>query len=1037
MAKPWEKYQQPAQEGPWQQYQTPEKEPEKAESLDISRQEIAQIAKKHNLNPEQAEQLDSIKSYFGAISSEFDPETTGKEFIGQVSEVFAMGIPQWMYKKFQSDKMEDAIDDMNQLIRERSPWYKTVTEIAGGFGGALKGARIAGKAAQAGSRAAKLYEPVTAVTAPAAEMLAEAKRGEELQEAAKGAALGVAFAGGLGGAAYAGKKLKDMSQAAIRRMDEQLAQMPDIIEKAEQKLANKAEEIQLKLDIVRNQAYETLDKFKQFTDDKALDTLLTKADKRLLKNPSSAKARALIESLEIAPEDLKPALAFGRVREDISEKLGDSVFRLQPTRAAQDYQEMIRRSALLEEAAEFSNILPKWSPLRRAQFVISDARPLAKTIDTKLGTDMSQVLDDISARGIKYQVEITPLMEELSTLQKQTRRDGVDSVKLFNALDSGESADIPKELFNRWKRFFSEAADRANQLGIKIDKRKNYVPYRRLSGLKYLEALKDRGKEIQEGYDVNIQKLNKVQFDELINEKDFKELVKELEFIHKQPIDNYRVFNAKYNQTFQNTSQVYNRLKQEAVAAYQRIGELPEFVKNKDTGNLASNWLQNTFKAAQIQPGLAKLETVMKVAQKMGDKESARYVGDLLADITGTRKTIATSAKDIMNNFQQAMEIRADKTKDPIKKAMYNGISYIPSFLSTAGRQVYANYLGLNPKSVLQNIASPWIMTVGELGPSYTTKLYLESMLDIVKAKKSGINIEKFLADKGFLPPQWKGELLDAMKESSRRSAVGDAGRVALEKYENLMLGLFNKSEQLARFVNYSMGRRIARDMVKNPEIRAKMMRSMDPAYQRTAKKALEEKNYKKLEENVATYLNAQNMFNYDRANMSAFGRQMGPMFSVFSKWPTTIVGRIIQETADKGMMAGGYRVGQTLLAPYLGLAMADLISKPENNDLYNRVVGRGGLKDWTPFDSVISGMEGGLVESPGIQAGRALFSALQTDKDGAFSRWVQDTYNTFGFGSGLLRFLGEDVPIYMGEKKPEGPKMERRIESIIKLIED
>lgn len=1004
---------------------------------DVTEAEIRAISQKHGLSKEQQEQLSDIKSYFGAISGELDPTTAAKETAGLASEVFALGIPQWMYKKFQTDEMEAAIDDMNELIRERKPWYRQATELVGGLGGALKGARAAAKVAQAGSRAARYYEPVTAITSPAAESLAEARRGEELTEAAKGAAIGAAFAGGLGAAAYGGKLIKDLSDSALKKMESQLEEIPGIMNRAESRMAQEAEEIDAKVKMIQRGAIDDYNQFKDVVPPNQINKLLAEADKKILKKPNSPEARAILKLTKAPKKELETALAFNRARTDINKKIGDTYKRLQPTRAAEDFKEMTRREYLVEEAAELKNVLPKWSPLRKVQFVISDARPLAKSIDTKLGTDMTEVLDDISRRGIKYQTELMPYMKTLSQLQRQTRRARIDSVRLYEALDTGNKGDIPDELFRAWKRFFNQAADEANRLGIKIDKRTNYVPYKRYAGLKYLEALDARAKELGEKVGADMKNLKEEEFNKLSKNKRFQELLSELEFIHNTPIDSAQLYNAKFNQSFNNRGQVFNKLRFEATAAREREGQIPEFVKNKDVGALASGWLQSTFKAAQIQPALDRLETVMRVAQKAGDQEVYEYIGNLLQDIQGTRKTIATAARDAMDAFRQGMEIRSDQAKDPVKKGMYQGIAYMPELLSTAGRQVYANYLGLNPKSVLQNLASPYIMNLGELGPAYTTKLYLEATTDLVKLIKSGKKLEPFLAEQGLLPPQWKGELLDGIKESSRRTLAGDAARSTIEKYENLMLGAFNKSEQIARFQNLAMAKRLTKDMTKDPRIAKRALDSLDPAYRRSAKRALEAGDSKALEERIVSYFNSNNMFNYDRANMSAYGRYMGPMFSVFSKWPTTIVGRILQETSDKGLMVGGYRTAQTLLAPYFALAMVDFATQPDNSDLYNRIVGRGGIKDWTPFDSVLSSAEGGIVESPAIQSGKALFEALQRDRDGAFNRWVQDTYNTFGYGSGLLRFLGEDIPIYSGRRKPEGPKMERRLKEIGRMIDE
>ena len=393
---------------------------------------------------------------------------------------------------------------------------------------------------------------------------------------------------------------------------------------------------------------------------------------------------------------------------------------------------------------------------------------------------------------------------------------------------------------------------------------------------------------------------------------------------------------------------------------------------------------------------------------------------------------MASRTSKAITDFKDRLEVRAEAAEG-IEKGLYEGLSYLPGILSSTGRQVYTNYLGWNPKSIMQNIASPYIMMLGEVGPTKATKLYIEATLDLLKYKKSGGNINKLLTEEGLLAPQWTGEVLDGLRASAKKSSIADLSSRVLDKYEKAMMAGFEGSEKIARATNYFMSKRLAREALQNEKTAEAVWKSLDPAYQRLFKNAYKSEDLATAEKVLADYFNANNMFHYDRINMSEYGRQMGPLFSVFSKWPTHIGGKIMQEYRDKGIKKGSIRTAQTLLAPYLGLHAIDSLTRPENNDAYNNIVGKAGFAGWTPMDSVISVAQrgpGGIAETPFWQMTKAVKDAVKDDK--SMLRWLKDSYLTFGYGAGLFRVLGEELPAISGRRLPKkGHRLDRYLKEI------
>jgi hypothetical protein len=154
---------------------------------------------------------------------------------------------------------------------------------------------------------------------------------------------------------------------------------------------------------------------------------------------------------------------------------------------------------------------------------------------------------------------------------------------------------------------------------------------------------------------------------------------------------------------------------------------------------------------------------------------------------------------------------------------------------------------------------------------------------------------------------------------------------------------------------------------------------------------------------------------------MSEYGRYMGPLFSIFSKWPTATAGKIAHAYMTEGPGAGSARTFQTLLIPYFTLMMADQLIDSDS-DIYNRVVGSKGLKGWTQIDSLPTdfGVREGLLSTPIMAAGMDFFDAFsQEDTGKAITKWINNTFRSFFPGAGALRFLAEEIPLVAtGEKQ-------------------
>ncbi len=1017
-----------------------EKRKEEEEELvgEITAQELSGIATKHNLSPEQLKELESNIAFFGT-------QVKGKEQSlleqapGFIADAVGLGIPQkYIIETADTEEMKNALDDLRQLAESRKSGLRTAAEIGTGF---LVPGGAAVKAAKLGAKAAKAAQTAALVGTPAVEMAARAKRGEELEAAAIGAA-----AGGVLGIA-APKIIKAASKLKSKKLQESIQKQLDEMPAVEEKLDARMTELKPKLDIERKALKgERLsqEEMKQWLGEDIISKLPRQTPAEI-EELAEAKLISVFEDFE----------KFTKKEINQLEREGEEFMLRQYDRFIKD--------KLADEAIAAESLKGRLVPITGLKALLlkfSDNKPLAKIMDARLGTNIERTLDDMSKKHNLYTVGLGDSLENLQKLRVLTRKKGVNEEELYKALDTGAASKISPEILSQWKQFFEGQRKLAIEMGMPIQKLKNYVPKRRLSLAKYLSAIKRKAEDIEKLHGHKLNELTPEDFAFLKKKKEFQPLLSEVIFNSgKKSIDDALTFNEEFNRIIHNPGHVRSKLSIDAFATKAREGKIPDFVLDKQVGNLASKWLQGTFRTVALRDGIEELKRASGIAKKAGDMFTAKHLNDLVEDIIGSRSdTFGKDLKDLGNKIITFAQIKADKATNKFNKKVWEGLADSPLMMNMIMRQIYPNYLGMNPKSVLQNLASPATFIVPDMGTGYGGAKYLQGMIKLAATKTQGQeiklssemarklgrpigstyktrNMNLILQNEGLLPQQWTGEMVDALQEGLKAGGMGDATRKVLDWQASKAMYLFEKSEIIARSSAYFMGKQIGTDIIKNPEWAKGFISKIDsPSYQKALSRAIENKNEAGAQKLMMDFINSNNMFNYDRINMSAYGRYMGPLFSVFSKWPTSIAGRVLSDIERRGAVKGVARNARTLMMPFAALAFVDALTQQEDSDLYNRVIGQGGLRAWTAADSLSPLFQEGIGKTPAGQSLQAFVDAATKDR-GSFRKAINDTFNTYMPGSGWLRFMGEDVPIYRGRAKPAGPKIERRLKEMEKLI--
>lgn len=732
---------------------------------------------------------------------------------------------------------------------------------------------------------------------------------------------------------------------------------------------------------------------------------------------------------------------------------------------------------------------PKWGMGQVVAATISDVKPLARRFDERYGSDFERIIDRTSQKLNQISELRADALTKAEALRKQMNEAKVSGVQVYDALRTkNKGGQVPEEIYNNWKNYWEDLRASSEALGLPVAKlsstKEDYVPLLRSDYTKYIRAINNQLSNIPPETQKKLLEGSKDAIADLRTTDSGKKLLAEMiQVLGREPKSA-----AEFNQMMvklTDKNDIAQRGVTQARALMQRGDVRPprEFLED-DPFELAKTWVNQTLRHAALRDELQNMQTVQIFAKKMGDDYIAGYIDRLRKDIVGTR--LGTESKGWNNAMKKLESSAIERSKqamdagNPVRAAIHMGTAYIPEFLQAASNAVYSTTLGgiIPGKAHVQNVISPLIMNTPELGAVYGTKAWAKAAMDARKLLKGGVevklrpamakrlgkqpgevikttNLNTLLLNEGIIPKQWTGELQKALRNGIKKSIAEDEGSAALNRVvataeggmniadwaTNVGMAMFEKSEQIARAQTYMLAKRVAKDLVKSDKGARNWLKDISsPSYKRAITDALKKQDIDEVDNLVQQYFQSSNMFNYDRANMSEAGRYMGPLFSTFSKWPTHMAGKAMNELADrKG--AGAKKLLAQLAAPWALAKLVDEYALPddEKNPYVRHFIGSKGLAGATPADALTTFLTLDLdqMKTPAVQAASKtlgpLFSPDEKSID-KISRAAADNlylFNPTGT-SWILRTLGRDIPNLMGEnvaRRAKGMKGKSRPE--------
>lgn len=1015
-------------------------------SQPVTQDELEEIARQTGTDPER---LKEFTNYFGVFNK--DEENMGsalKAIAGQAGKM-AFGIPQKLMKVAQDDKYEEALDILDNLARQKQSYF---LDIAGALGGPniAAGRAIKAIAPEATALAKAAIGGAEAVATGAIAGAAQAESGKELEGAALGGTAGAALAA-LPATFRTMKNVTKWSNKQIQAGLDNIRKNGANIE--EGYLASLPERLP-ELNAIKSGSKLNIRDFKEFSKSVPEETLQGLTSPNAIKEavtPGTEQNALISEFLNVGSDsvseaDAARALSFLKMKatsKELKRTFGESLTQLQKGRSPEDVHKMLDeldKTKFALQAVNGKGFEKSFNPLEKIGYrlmsYLSDSKPYLQVLDDRYGTNFELIADNASRKmNLVYGAGVRKWAPEISEIAQMTK----DPSRFQTIVDEVESGVTNSPETQKIKQFFQAVREDANAQGANIQQLegKGYFPKLRKSPVEYIRSYRQEAQDLQNKFSLDFSDFTDENLPKLMNAhpeiKSFVDETLRVADLGAATANNFKQGFMILNGDIAKARQALNL---KAFATQQRSQtEMPQWARELDPAKAAQRWVTNTYKFLALKDELAQLNAAEQIAKKAKDKIAADYLRNLRQDWMGGRvDTLASWGKKQAEKWQINMDSAKQKALAENNQGLarlYEGAKDLPDIFTRAQNNVYTNALGLSPKAAVQNLASFYTQNFPELGHAtsmYYTSKALPKLGQLIRKGQLG----DYVYSKGLIDRDWTAEAADVMAGNLRKSLARHMTGKAAEKYSQTVMAAFKGSELTARAMTTLIAQDVAEDMFQNNDLRNKIIMNMkSSAYKRALHGALEKRDIDGVKNILTSYLNSNNMYNYNKLNQAEFARSLGPMFSIFSKWPSMAVGAQLKDfMSGGGVTPAVVRNMRLLYMPYATMYLADKVAdmtvKPLVGDQRTEaLVGKKGLHGMMVTDATPTGVfeRGGILASPAVRAANSVAKSIISEGQlgDRFSTAVKDLASTYVPVLPLAdRVLTRDVPRIMFNKAPQ-----------------
>lgn len=1004
---------------------------------------VKQLAAKYDVEPDV---LESFGRGAGAQELAEGPLQSASAAVGWVGEA-AGGLPQKAVAKAYGlidPSYEKAFDELREVIKERRSGLETAAQVATGL---VLPAGVAGAAMKALPAAKIAASTAAGLISGGLAGLGGSKRGEEVEDMLTYAGVGAALGGTVGVAA---KGVSKVAEKYLLKPSKEVLQkdLPNIEKGAAAILEKQAPRIDAMHDMISTYKPSTFKDVSSFQKQLSPETRASLAEKMVsdaevdlaLQNPKLKEALRKsfgVEEIDEVRDLLRQDMTLKKVQSELGDlrrrvgakdfdEFDEIVEREGVSDILDNYLQMKQLDAASQHIADAGvRRLTSSESFEAFSRKLFDFKMIADVTDERLGLGLAPLLDDIS-KSMRAAGNMT------SAARKRIQDNGLDDLlnkmtpadrtKLYKAAE-GKAVTLDangQKALSLLKDQFKWLGDTVEKVGkLTLKQKTNYVPHMLVDFPEYIVRMRR-----QSNYILN--KVGAKSWDEVtdLDRPVVKEFVRALNLskVGGAELNSGRAIGWALDEATKITAR--SSAESKASALFERQEAIPKFLLETDVRKLLDRYAVRTFRHLYMRNHIRKLGDLSKVAADAQDGMVAKEIMNLQQDLLGgANRGPSAWGQNLSTWLAVKAREEAAKTNNAAAKWIWESAEAAPDILSSLSNNIYANALGLNVKAFVRNLSQPMVMTAPELAGmspaahALTQKLGLRATASVWRDIATRKSISQDLIDEGFISEKFIDAGRDYLNRGVQQTWSGPAK--AVNKLSDWAMTLYTASD----IINRQVTRRMARDLAKlytSGDTRVVEMVKRLPKSYRTRLAA----DPTSADKYLADYLMSNTQFNYDRANMSEFGRTMGKLFSVFTKWPTAVAGDIYKKTVT----------GQTdealikYLGPLLFFYMADAATpeKVKRDGRYDKLVGRGGFTSWAPGMSIKSLLTGGIMSPPIAQVAGEGISAMFDGDGRAAWRTMNRAAQSFAPGAGYIRFMTDDVPTYITGRRPEGQFLEK-----------
>lgn len=709
--------------------------------------------------------------------------------------------------------------------------------------------------------------------------------------------------------------------------------------------------------------------------------------------------------------------------------------------------------------------------IKRVADILTDGKFVARMIDRRNGLDVEHTIMKMENKHSFFTTVFNAKLGELNEINGRIAKVATNdfngaNIRKFVENDVEGLDSTQQEIVKDIRQWFEEVRVQANDaFGFDIKKYENrlyahYFPHKskriaqRIPLIKKQLTLALRAGERPSN--VSYRELTDADLEALRLSDEGQQLIQAVEVIGQKKVRDVKGFVEAYERSISLSDELMERTRMEAAPLFKREEGLPEFLLENDLRVAGANWVQSIYKQGFMGEELANLRRAADIAKSIGDNRAYRFLDNLIQDSLGVRaKSIAGRTRQMSTKLEVVVNAAADKSQTVLGKAFWGTMKDAMNFFPTASMMPYANFLGMSPRALIMNMSQLPTLTVPELGGAVSPTSYFKSNVKLIKLLTKGTtfkvtdpgllnklskmnlsvsqfdpktgmlttkNPELVLANDGLVNLPLEVEHVNVLRAGLEHETKAFKGLQKFsEQYAHWALYLYGKTESLNRFMASEMAMDLVDNFVKGQGKATKYVQSvMTPdvstKFQRLLK--TDERAARKL---MKEYVLSKTVFNYSRYSLSEYGRSMGPLFSMFTKWPTSILGDVRDTMSQQGISGSEKvrRLGARYMAPLGALWITSVLvdrAMGEDDPIKKELFGSKGPVGWAPITSIEAFAGGEFIQTPALEAATGLVSSVLKADPVALGKTLDESFNALAPGQALIRFFAEDLPRWSGE---------------------